>query len=161
MTLRSKATLGLIALTLSLTPAARPALAQGTRSDSAAIAEAARRFSAAYVRGDAAAMTALYTPDAVIFPERSDAITGRESIRQYWTLGKGQRITRHRLTPSSVVIDGRHAYDHGTYEIAGERNGKAWGPSRGKYLVVWRREPNGWRMHLDMLNSGPPNVDGS
>ena len=94
MTLPARAPLALIALVLSLTPAARPAAAQGTRSDSAAISEAARQFSAADVRGDAAAITALYTPDAVIFPERSDAITGREAIRQYWTPKQGQRITR-------------------------------------------------------------------
>lgn len=156
MTLPSRAPLALIASVLSLTPAARPAAAQGTRSDSVAIYEAARQFSAAYVRGNAAAMAALYAPDAVIFPERSDAITGRDAIRQYWTLKEGQRITLHRLTATSVVIDGKHAYDHGTYEIAGERDGKAWGPSRGKYVVVWRREPNGWRMQLDMWNSSPP-----
>ena len=157
MNLPSRAPLVLIALTLTLTlvPAARPAVAQGIRSDSAAISEAARQFSAAYVRGDAAAITALYTQDAVIFPERSDAITGRDAIRQYWSPNEGQRISRHRLTPTSLVIDGKHAYDHGTYEIAGERDGKAWGPFRGKYLVVWRREPNGWRMQLDMWNSGP------
>ena len=163
MTLPPTAPLAFIALALTLTPAARPAVAQGTRSDSAAISDAARQFSSAYVRGAAAAMTALYTSDAVIFPERSHAITGREAIRRYWTPKEGQRITRHRLTPTSVVIDGKHAYDHGTYEIAGESDGKAWGPFRGKYLVVWRREPNGWRMQLDMWNSGPqpsPKRDG-
>ncbi|MDF2760692.1 MAG: hypothetical protein K0S99_3327, partial [Thermomicrobiales bacterium] len=49
----------------------------------------------------------------------------------------------------------RHAYDHGTFEIAGVRDGKAWGPSRGKYVVVWRREGGTWRIHLDIWNSGP------
>jgi ketosteroid isomerase-like protein len=129
--------------------------AQAARSDSAAIHEAARQFSAAYIRGDAVAMMRLYTADAVIFPERSDAITGLEAIRRYFTLGEGRRITRHQLTPTRIVVDGKRAYDHGTYEIAGERDGKAWGPFRGKYLVVWRREPDGWRMQLDMWNSGP------
>ena len=155
MTLRSRAALPLLAL-VGLAPFARAAGAQAIRADSIAILDAARRFSAAYTRGDAAAMTALYTPDAVIFPERSDAITGREAIKRYWTLGQGRRITRHRLTPTQVVVDGKRAYDHGTYEIAGERDGKAWGPFQGKYLVVWRREPDGWRMQLDMWNSGPP-----
>lgn len=131
-------------------------LGQTAASDSAAIHERSRRFSAAYVRGDAAAMTELYTSDAVIFPERSAAITGAEAIRRYWTLPAGRRITRHVVTPTHITIDGRHAYDHGTFEIAGERDGKSWGPSRGKYIVVWRREGNSWRIHLDMWNSGPP-----
>jgi ketosteroid isomerase-like protein len=129
--------------------------AQGTRSDTDAIQAAARQFSAAYMRGDADAITALYTRDAVIFPERSPAISGHDALRAYWKHGPGQKVTRHLLIPTQVTVDGKHAYDHGMYEIAGERNGKAWGPVRGKYLVVWRREPDGWKMHLDMWNSGP------
>ena len=132
-----------------------PVHAQGSRSDTTAIQEAARQFSAAYMRGDADAITALYTRDAVIFPERSDAISGHNALRRYWTRKPGQKMTRHVLIPTRIEVDGQHAYDHGTYEIAGEREGKAWGPVRGKYLVVWRREPDGWKMQLDMWNSGP------
>ena len=134
---------------------AGPAHAQAARSDTDAIQEAARQFSAAYMRGDADAMTALYTRDAVIFPERSDAISDHAALKRYWTVKPGQKITRHLLIPTQVTVDGNHAYDHGIFEIAGERNGKSWGPFRGKYLVVWRRESDGWKMQLDMWNSGP------
>jgi ketosteroid isomerase-like protein len=129
--------------------------AQSAHSDKDEIQDAARQFSAAYMRGDADAMTALYTRDAVIFPERSHAISGHDALKRYWTVKPGQKITRHLLIPTQVMVDGKHAYDHGIFEIAGERNGKSWGPLRGKYLVVWRREPDGWKMQLDMWNSGP------
>jgi ketosteroid isomerase-like protein len=129
--------------------------AQSAHSDKEEIQDAARQFSAAYMRGDADAMTALYTRDAVIFPERSHAISGHDALKRYWTVKPGQKITRHLLIPTQVTVDGKHAYDHGIFEIAGERNGKSWGPLRGKYLVVWRREPDGWKMQLDMWNSGP------
>ena len=89
----------------------------------------------------------------MIFPEQSERITGREGIQRYFTLPPGRRITRHVLTPSRIVVDGQHAYDYGTYEIAGERDGTAWGPVRGKYVVVWRRHQNTWRMQLDIWNS--------
>jgi ketosteroid isomerase-like protein len=155
MTFRPAISLRLVAIILASASFSRPVEAQAHKSELAGIHEAGRRFSAAYMRGDAAAMTALYTPDAVIFPERSDPITGHDAIKRYWTLGEGRLVTRHQLTPTRVVVDGKHAYDYGTYEIAGERDGKAWGPFRGKYVVVWRREPQGWLMHLDMWNSGP------
>jgi ketosteroid isomerase-like protein len=132
-----------------------PALAQAARSDSARIHQITRQFSAAYVRGDAAAMAALYTADAVIFPERSGAITGRRAIERYWAPAPGSRITRHEVMPTRIDVDGRHAYDYGTFEISGERDGAAWGPFRGKYVAVWRREPEGWRIQLDIWNSGP------
>jgi ketosteroid isomerase-like protein len=141
-----------VAVTLVMTGTAH---AQASHSDIAAITEVARQFSAAYMRGDVDAITALYTRDAVIFPERSDAISGHDALKRYWKHEPGQKVTRHRLIPTQVTVDGKHAYDHGIYEIAGERNGKAWGPVRGKYLVVWRREPDGWKMQLDMWNSGP------
>lgn len=72
-----------------------PLAAQTAPSDSVAIHDLARQFSAAYVRGDVAAMAGLYTSDAVIFPERSEAISGRDAIRRYWTLPAGRKITRH------------------------------------------------------------------
>jgi uncharacterized protein (TIGR02246 family) len=127
--------------------------AQAATADTVKIKELARQFSAAFMRGDAAAMAAIYTPDGVIFPEQSEWITGREGIQRYFTLPPGRRITRHVLRPDRIVVDGQHAYDYGTYEIAGERDGTAWGPDRGKYVVVWRRHENTWRMQLDIWNS--------
>lgn len=129
-----------------------------TAADSAraTIEAASRRFSAAYVKGDPVAMAALYTSDAVIFPGQSDRIEGRQAIARYWTLRPGRRVTRHVVTPASITIDGNHAYEYGIFEIAGEQDGAPWGPVRGKYVAVWRREGDVWRLHLDIWNSGPP-----
>jgi ketosteroid isomerase-like protein len=127
-----------------------------TASDSVAILAAARAFSAAYVRGDAGAMAELYTEDAAIFPDLSPAIVGRGPIRQYWTLPPNRRVTRHVLMPDRVEIIGDVAHDYGRFEVSGETDGTAWGPSSGKYVVVWRRGADGhWRMFLDMWNRGP------
>ena len=144
-----------LSLACGLALLAGPLRAQAAPADSAAIQELGRRFSAAFVRGDVAAMVSLYTADAVIFPERSEALKATDAIARYWTPAAGRRVTRHVLTPASLTRDGDHAYEHGTYEIAGERDGTAWGPSRGKYVVVWRRVGGSWRMALDIWNSGP------
>ncbi|WP_420126255.1 YybH family protein [Longimicrobium sp.] len=127
----------------------------GGNTEVAAIEAASREFSAAYVRGDVDSMLALYTPDAVIFPNNSEMITGADAIRGYWTLGAGQTVTHHRATPTEIRIDGNHAYDYGVYEISGTVNGTPYGPTHGKYVIVWRRTPAGWRMHLDMWNARP------
>jgi uncharacterized protein (TIGR02246 family) len=133
-----------------------PTGAQSASADSAAIHEVSRQFSAAYVRGDAPAMAALYTVDGVIFPDRSDAIGGRDSIQTYWTLRPGNRVTRHVATPTHIRVEGDVAYDYGIFEVSGENGGQPWGPSTGKYVIVWRREPGGpWRIHLDIWNAGP------
>ena len=131
------------------------AVAQSS-DDEAAIAEAAASFSNAFMRGDVGAMLALYTEDAVIFPERTDALQGTDALRAYWTRPPGRTITNHHITPTAVEVVGDTAYDHGTYTVSGTNDGQAWGPSYGKYLIVWKRGTDGaWRMHLDMWNSAP------
>jgi ketosteroid isomerase-like protein len=146
--------LACLALTLGASSALR---AQGTPqvtpADSIAIAEAARAFSAAYVRGDPEAMTAAYTDDAVIFPDRVAAISSRQAIQKYWTLPDNRRITQHQILPDELVIHGDVAYDHGRFTISGSTDGVPWGPSWGKYVVVWQRSAAGtWQMKLDIWN---------
>ena len=115
-----------------------------------------RAFSAAYVRGDVDAMMEIYTSDAVIFPSNSVAISGDSLLRKYWTLPEGRIITHHQMTPTEIQIEGAMASDHGVYQVSGSNGGSEWGPSHGKYLVVWRLESDGeWRMSLDMWNSLP------
>ena len=122
----------------------------------AAITRVSTDFSARYMRGDAAGMAAIYTADGVIFPGGQPAIRGRSAIEAYWRLPAGERVTIHKVTADSVVVRGDIAYDWGTFMVAGERDGKAWGPSHGKYVIVWREIATGdWRMHLDIWNSSP------
>ena len=120
------------------------------------LASLARQFSQAYIDGDVPAMMALYTDDAVLFPGNSEYIRGTEAIQRYWALPEGRRITHHKLSPVELEVSGSMASDFGHYEISGENNGVAWGPTYGKYLIVWKRGEDGqWRMHLDMWNSRP------
>lgn len=117
----------------------------------------ARRFSAAVVAGDIESILAIYTDDAVIFPGRSEYLEGKEKLREYWAPRENRQITFHEITPIGVDIDGDLASDFGHYTASGIRDGEAWGPSSGKYLVVWKRGDDGrWRMLRDMWNSRPP-----
>ena len=120
------------------------------------LASLANQFSQAYMDGDVDAMMQLYTEDAVLFPGNSEYIRGQEAVREYWTLPEGRTITHHKLNPVEVEVAGDMATDFGHYEIAGKNGDTEWGPSHGKYLVVWKRGDDGmWRMHLDMWNSRP------
>ena len=136
--------------------AAEPEAAADEQAVLDTLAALANEFSQAYVAGDAAAMTALYTDDAVIFPNNSEFIQGHAAIEQYWALPEGNRITHHKITPVEVEISGSMASDFGHYEVSGESASGPWGPNHGKYLIVWKRGDDGrWLMHLDMWNSRP------
>ena len=154
---------GPVALALAVAACASaggPRTGGGTGADAdalIAIARVSRDFSARYMRGDAAGMAAIYTDDAVIFPPGRAAIRGRPALEAYWRLDEGERITDHRVTSESVVLRGDLAYDYGTYVVRGERGGKPFGPTHGKYVIVWREvAPGDWRMQLDIWNGSPP-----
>lgn len=120
------------------------------------IAQVATQFSAAYMQGDIAKLVSYYTDDAVIFPGNSDLIRGKEAIKKYWTLPPGRVVTHHKITALEIKLLGEFAYDYGYYEVQGRNGEEPWGPTYGKYLIVWQRDQSGaWKMHLDMWNSRP------
>lgn len=130
--------------------------AAGDSQDAARILERSRAFSAAYVRGDTAAMVAMYTPDGAIFPNNSEMLAGHEALQRFWTIPDGDRIVRHVATPTQIRVDGDHAYDYGIYEVDVLRQGKPRPQTRGKYVIVWERGADReWRIKLDIWNSRP------
>ena len=116
----------------------------------AAITAASRAFSAAYVRGDTAAIRALYWPDAVLLPPEGD-VAGVDAIVRYFAPGPGRVNLNHSMQSDSIHVSGELATDVGTWTNTW-RSGS--GPVRsasGRYLVVWGRTPDGaWRMRYDL-----------
>src|SRR5215217_1675267 len=65
-------------------PAQREQQPQQEQRAPAAIAEAHRRLEQAFNRGDAAAVAALYTEDAILLPPGADIQSGRRSAQARW-----------------------------------------------------------------------------
>jgi ketosteroid isomerase-like protein len=92
-----------------------------------------------------------YTPDAVLLPPNHEAVRGHEAIRQFF---RAELMDAGFSNFNNETIQVEHscnlAYQRGTYvfEITG-KDGKR-KQDRGKYVVVWKRIPNGeWRMQID------------
>ena len=68
------------------------------RSAKADIDAVNQKFGAAYAKGDAAAISRLYTEHATILPPGSDMVTGRDGIQKVWAgmIRSGLRITSLR-----------------------------------------------------------------
>lgn len=125
-----------------------------TEIEKEAIAAVAERFSAAYMRGDVETMMDCYAREAAIFPAGMDIVSHRDSIRKYWTLAPGRKMTRHKSTAVNITIEGTTAFDHGYFEGASSRDGGEPVSFRGKYVIVWVKESDGkWRMKLDIWNA--------
>lgn len=109
-------------------------------------------FSQAYMNKDAEAIANFYSEDAKIFPSNSVIISGRAAIKKRWGFVKGLSDPYHKVTPSEIKVFNNYAYDYGYYEGSSiGKDGKE-NPFKGKYVIVWKKIENDWKIYLDIWN---------
>ena len=124
-----------------------PALAQ----NKATIEKLNEVWTAAFNKGDAAAVAALYTEDAYVLPPGSAMVKGRAAIEAFWRQA-AQQMTDAKLTTVDVLPLGRSAArEIGTLTL----KTKAQPPQEivGKYVVVWRKIGRDWKLATDIWNT--------
>ena len=106
-------------------------------------------------KGAAVAFYDFMAPQATMLPAGDQPVHGREAIRDKLTDVKG--LLKWRPTEAEVAASGELGYTWGTYEHHGEdSNGNAV-VSHGKYVTLWRKQPDGsWKAILDCGNQNPP-----
>jgi uncharacterized protein (TIGR02246 family) len=113
------------------------------------IEAANREFMAAFGKGDAAGIAALYASDAQVLPPNSDVIRGSEAIREFWQGAIGLGLTGATLETVEVDASGDTAIEVGRYRLtAGEAQA-----DRGKYIVVWKEQGGRWKLYRDIWNT--------
>jgi len=129
-------------------------MAQSAHSPSgAAIRSVLDAFTAAYNRGDAAAVAELYTEDGAVLPANHVTVRGRPAIQEFWQgrVAPGARAVVFESL--EIEAHGNTATEVGRYTISGP-GGALLG--RGKYIVIWKRRGGRWQLHRDMMNSSLP-----
>jgi uncharacterized protein (TIGR02246 family) len=129
-------------------------------ADPAPINELRAKYQAAYNAGDAAAVAALFTDDAISLPDHHAAVQGKAAIQQYLQEIFTQYAATMTIAPVDTEISGNLAHEHGTFTIT--VTPKAGGDTvtdDGKYVVILKRGVDGvWKIHHDIDNSNrmPP-----
>ena len=143
---------GVVALIGGLASACQPP--QGQPADvMAEIRVADDQFSAAFAEHDAQALASLYTADAKLLPPNSDFVAGRAAIQTFWQGVMDAGVAAAALTIEEVVGTDSLAVDVGRYVLSDSAGSTI---DEGKYMVWWRRTPEGWRLHRDIWNSSRP-----
>jgi uncharacterized protein (TIGR02246 family) len=135
----------LFGVCLSLATSA--ALAQ----DKATIEKLNNAWTAAFNKGDAQAVAAMYAEDAYVLPPGSDIVKGRAAIEAFWRQA-AQQMTDAKLTTLDVLPLGRTAArEIGTVSL----KTKSQPPQEvvGKYAVVWRKIGGQWKLATDIWNT--------
>ena len=110
-------------------------------------------FESTYASGDSAGMGDLYTDDGMLLPTGADFIKGRHAISTFWKGAMDMGIKTAKLDIVELDQQGDTVIDVGRYSLMGEDGQEL---DRGKYLVVWKRINDGWKMHRDIFNSSVP-----
>lgn len=125
---------------------------EGNQEDINMIISNIKDFSVAVMNSDYQSIGMAYTIDAKIFPNNTDIIHGREAIIKYWTLPEGVQTKYHKITPEEIKILGNEAYDYGYYEGTTLRSNGTESSWKGKYVIVWKKINQDWKMYLDIWN---------
>lgn len=105
------------------------------------------KMNAAFANGDATAIAALYTDDAKLLPDGAPKIDGRAGIEGFFRQTFDAGFTNLNLKTEDVITAG-----DSVIEIGVATSTAAPGDT-GKYVVVWRRESGGLKIHIDIFNS--------
>jgi ketosteroid isomerase-like protein len=114
----------------------------------------------AFNSGDAAALAALYTEDAVLVNDTCP-IYGREAIEKHWAdVFKQIQFSNHldkrdQNSPYIIGTAGDETWSNGEWSTT--LKGAKFGPvdAKGNWIEIYRREGDTWKKRLDMWNVTP------
>ena len=128
--------------------------ARSATTDRAAVIAVTERWAAAYGNGDLKAIAEMYTEDAKLMPEGSEAISGRSAIRQWF-----EKNLRPAL-PATIKFSNYEIYPASQWASSVSevevRDGSGHLKTRGKQILVLLKRHGQWQIHRDIwTNNGP------
>jgi uncharacterized protein (TIGR02246 family) len=118
-----------------------------------ALAAANKDFMAAFKRGDAAGLAALYTETGQVLPPNGDVVAGTEAIQAFWQAVMDMGIKAARLEIVEAEDHGDTAIEVSRFALLGEGDQAL---DQGKYIVIWKRDGGQWKLHRDIFSSSLP-----
>ena|SRR5438270_3858070 len=103
-------------------------------------------------KGDFGGVASLYSPDATALPPGAAMVQGREAIGSMWK-STAEKVSDPKLATLNVKPLGPSAArEIGTYSL--KTKGSTPQELTGKYVVVWEKIGNDWKLATDIWNDG-------
>lgn len=130
-------------------------IAEAQQSARAAIEANGKLFVEAFNKGDAAAVANLYTMNARVLPPNNEMVEGRANIQKFWQGAITAGLKMVSLETVHVETQGNIAVEIGRYTTTIPGGGTTI-TDKGKYVVVWKREGESWKLAVDIFNTSIP-----
>jgi uncharacterized protein (TIGR02246 family) len=135
---------------------AQVAPAGKTQSVQRAIDDVWARVIAADKKGDAAALAANYTEDAMVIDPSAPTISGRANIEEFYrSLLATTKLLDVRRTQTSLEVSGNLAVENGTYTHRVQQGSNPPIESTDRYTVVFRNVNGRWLVSRDIATPMP------
>jgi ketosteroid isomerase-like protein len=116
-----------------------------------ALEETNKIFTASALKGDSATIVGLYHPDARVFAPNEEAMSPKTMASMTGGFAK-MGITSFTLDTKEIYEGDDVVTEVGTYEMG---DGKKT-IDKGKYMVVWKKDGDKWKLYRDIWNSDNP-----
>jgi len=104
-----------------------------------------------------ALVSAFYAEDAELLAPNASLAYGCAVILEFWKGMVGAGLNVSVLDTKRIEESGDLAYGTGVYELTLSPPGGGTISDKGKYVVVYRRQPDGtWKAVADIFNSSQP-----
>ena len=138
-----------LAVLIGVAMLATPVLAQDLRST---IEAGNTAFNQAFNKGDAAAVTKLYTSDAKLLPPADKIVSGDKEILAFWRSLIDAGVTDHKIETIQIEEAGDTAVMAGKWQAMGkDAQGKA-AIFKGSVMKVLERQGDTWKTSLHTWN---------
>src|SRR5579859_3848131 len=127
----------------------------GTGPIKSDIEQVNKMYAWAFMKGDSSLLLSCYTPDACLMPANSPSLCGRDGLLLFYRAAY-YRMGMRNITFTSGGLYGQtddFVTEQGTYEMFDADNKSV---GKGKFLVLWKKTAEGWKMFRDMFNSDAP-----
>ncbi len=118
----------------------------------AEIDAANQKWMAAFNKGDATAVAALYVDQATALPPGADMVKGRAAIEKLWAGAIQQGLKNASLQTVAVEQFGNAAREIGRFSLDAPNAQKQITHVEGKYVVLWKRVHGSWMLDTDIWN---------
>lgn len=124
-------------------------------ADEAAIRAQVKLWLEAVQAKDVEKSVSFYADDGALLPPGVPLASGKEAIRQTWAqlMNMPGFSLKFASTKIEVARSGDIAYEVGTFELAAnDAKGKPQ-TTKGKYVVVWKKQAGSWKAAADIFNA--------
>jgi ketosteroid isomerase-like protein len=116
-----------------------------------AIAASNAIYFQAFAKGDSSIFIDRYAKDCWIMPPNASALCGEEAPLEFFRTAYRFGLRNGKFITTDVFGDGKEYVTELGFWQSFDAAGKMF--DNGKFLVLWKKTPNGWKMYRDSFSS--------